>query len=204
LQVFSISAVAPPPGLPPAVFMEILFAILVVALLIAAFAGRRRQKKQWLQEERREESGDWIDKRPGERGTWGPLDQERERERLSIARESRITALAELLRNFAIDRYPGFHQLPDDRLRAYYALARTRATEMIAAMEQLRLNRLEEPPAATSSSDPLSPELKKHLLEFAYHNFPDLLNLDIETLRRFDSVAAGWAGGLLDQIRNGF
>jgi hypothetical protein len=181
--------------------MEMLFGLFVLVILIVGLMSRKREKTKWVREERYEESGDWIDKRPGERGTRGSLDKEREEERHGLTRQGRINDLALLLRTYVFEHYPGFSDLADDRIRLFHTFARSQAARMVAEMEQLRNGSLPEALAAHAPADPFTDALKKHIMDFAYRNFPQLLDLDLGTIRHFDRMAGGWAAETVERVR---
>ena len=104
--------------------MGIAFGIIVLILIILAVWNRRKADKAWVKEERYEDSGAWIDKRAGERGTYGSLDEEMERERLYVSRQNRINELARIIRDFAFEHVDGFHLRSDAEIKTYAAFAR--------------------------------------------------------------------------------
>lgn len=181
--------------------MQILFALFVIALLAIGLYNRKKHKKEWVKEERKDESGDWIDKRAGERGTWGSLDEEMELARKNVARQSRINELTLLVRSFAFEQYPGFHTLSDDQIKKFSVFSRNLSSHIIPALEQIKDGREPEPAPETVSTGAYIPVLKKQILDFAYQNFPDLLNLDLEAIRKFDLLAGKWATSLITQIQ---
>ena len=171
--------------------MAALVGILILVLLIAGLVSRKRRSKAWLQEERYEESGNWIDKRSGERGTWGSLDQEMARERGQLVRQGRVVELADLIRQYAAEQVPGFARLPEEQVRAFRSRTRTEAAQMMTTIEQISQGKIPVPmPAA---GDFQHSALKKQLLDFAYRYYPALLDLDIDTIRQFDLLTGSWA-----------
>src|SRR5438128_2425710 len=99
--------------------MAALIGVLILILLIMGLVSRKRRIKTWVKEERYEESGNWLDKRPGERGTWGSLDQEMARERGQMVRQGRVVELAGLIRQYAATQDPVFANLPEDQNRTF-------------------------------------------------------------------------------------
>ncbi len=171
--------------------MTALIGVLILVLLIMGMVSRKRRIKTWVKEERYEESGHWVDKRPGERGTWGSLDQEMARERGQVVRQGRIVELAELIREYAATHDPSFVNLPEDQNRTFRRYTRDQATQMIVLIEQFSRGKV---PTATPATDAVRPEdLKKRILDFAYHHYPALLDLDIDTIRQFDLLADSWS-----------
>ncbi|MBK9338427.1 MAG: hypothetical protein IPM98_18575 [Lewinellaceae bacterium] len=124
--------------------MEILFGLLILVLITVALLNRRREKKTWLREERYDERGDWVDKRAGERGTYGSLDAEREAERFTLTRQGRINDLALDIRNFAFEHVPGFHERSTAEIKAFTADARDHAAQLLATIEALKTGQIPE------------------------------------------------------------
>ncbi|MFN0014545.1 MAG: hypothetical protein ACKVU2_08350 [Saprospiraceae bacterium] len=182
--------------------MQLLFGFIILALLTAALLLRRRQKKVWLHEERQEESGTWIDKRSGERGTYGSLDAEREAERHALSRQGRINDLALDIRNYAFEHIPGFHGRSDADIRDFTAFARSEAGRVFAAAEAMLTGDIPEASPAANNDDPHAQAVKKRLLDFAYEQFPKLLDLELDAIRQFDRYVAVVSGTLTNKVRN--
>jgi hypothetical protein len=176
--------------------MEILFGLLILVLLAVALLNRRREKKTWLREERYDESGSWIDKRAGERGTYGSLDAEREAERHTLTRQGRINDLALDIRNFAFEHIPGFHERSTADIKAFTTEARDRANQLFSAIEALKTGQIPETPD-TAPDDPRTQALKKCILHFSYEHYPWLLDQDLEAIQQFDRYVAVIAQNLL-------
>lgn len=182
--------------------MQILFGVFILVILVVALYNRRKEKKQWLAEERRDENGGWIDKRAGERGTFGSLDEEMEQARKSVAREGRNGELTQLMREFAFNEYPGFHDLSDEQIKTWNTLARRTAYEAVSRMEELCSGKSNIPvPDGAPSGDAHVAGLKKQMLDFAYLHYPALLDLDLDQIRLFDRLCEKWAAGLIEKIR---
>jgi hypothetical protein len=181
--------------------MEIAFGLLILAIVVVGLINRGRQKRDWLQEERHEESGAWVDKRPGERGTFGSLDRERENERAAIVRQGRVNELGRLVRDYMIEHYPGFHTRSDDQIKTFTVFARSRSGELISVIGELIEGRLPELPVQTSSGALHTPALKKMAMDFSYANFPALLDMDLEAIKMFDRVCGVFAEQILEGIR---
>ena len=171
--------------------MTALIGIFILVLLIMGLVSRKRRTKTWIKEERYEESGHWLDKRPGERGTWGSLDQEMARERGQMVWQGRIVELAGLIRQHAARLDPAFGSLPEDQNQTFRSYTRDQATRMIVLIEQVSQGKV--PTAAPVTDAGRSEDLKKRILDFAYHHYPALLDLDIDTIRQFDLLAASWS-----------
>ncbi len=176
--------------------LGILFGIIILVLLAAGISRRKRSAKAWVKEERYEESGNWIDKRPGERGSWGSLDAEMTRDRQHLVRQGRVVELAELLRKYALAHKPGFGELSEDQVRAFRTYTRTQAAQMIDNIEQIKNGQI---PVSSPVEKAQNAVLKKQILDFAYRQYPALLDLDIDTLRAFDSVVSGWADRTMEK-----
>ncbi|MEQ1745510.1 MAG: hypothetical protein ABMA02_08795 [Saprospiraceae bacterium] len=183
--------------------MQFLFGFLILALLAAALLLRRRQKKVWLHEERHEESGTWIDKRSGERGTYGSLDAERDAERHAITRQGRINDLTLDIRNYAFEHFPGFHARSDAGIRDFTAFVRSEIGRVFAAAEAMLTGDIPEASPVANNDDPHAHALKKRLLDFVYEQCPKLLDLDLDAIRQFDRfvgiVSATLAGKMQSQ-----
>lgn len=176
--------------------MEILFGLLILVLLAVALLNRRREKKTWLREERYDESGSWIDKRAGERGTYGSLDAEREAERHTLTRQGRINDLALDIRNFAFEHIPGFHERSTANIKAFTTEARDRANQLFSAIEALKTGQMPETQDA-APDDPRTQALKKYMLNFSYEHCPWLLDQDLEAIQQLDRYVAVIAQNLL-------
>ncbi|MBL7775732.1 MAG: hypothetical protein JNK89_06990 [Saprospiraceae bacterium] len=177
-----------------------LFGLLILVLLLAGLYYRRQQRRQWVAEERYDDSGAWLDKRSGERGTYGSLDAEREQARNQIAQKGRATELARLWRAYLFDQHPGFNQLTDAEIRRFTDFAREKTARLLADVTALPDGQWPdaEPPA---DDQPHLAALKKIALDFCYANYPKLLDLDLEHLRRLDQLAAAAAAALLNAIK---
>jgi hypothetical protein len=175
--------------------MGIAFGILVLVLLILALWNRRKSDKAWIKEERYDESGVWIDKRAGERGTYGSLDAEMERERLYVSRINRINDLARLIRDFAFEHVEGFHLRSDAEIKNYLLFAKRQAEQCVLAAEQA----LQSPKPTVDSATPEEPaaQLAKNIRAFLFQAYPELLGLDLDVLRALDAEIAKIAAACL-------
>jgi hypothetical protein len=179
--------------------MGILFGLFILVIFFVAFYNRRRQNKSWLKEERHEESGHWIDKRSGERGTYGSLDAIREAERHSLSRQSRIGDAVLDMRNYAFEHFPGFHERSDEQIRAFATAARGQVSQLFDTIDKMKTGLQPEAPETAPADDPHSRALKKMMLDAAYAQFPWLLDLDIETIKQLDRLAGSMAEALIRQ-----
>lgn len=180
--------------------MEIAFGLLVLALIILGLRNRKKEKKEWVKEERYEESGAWIDKRSGERGTYGSLDEEMEANRRYIAQKSKISELALALQSFCFAKRPDFQSLSDRQIKQHLAYCKSE----ISALFDLAENMIKDQAAGIAESDfsPNEPSvaLKKQILNFAFERYPKLLDLEIELIQKFDLAAAHVASKILAEI----
>jgi hypothetical protein len=166
--------------------MEILFGLIVVVLLYWGLRNRKKEKKEWLGEERYDESGAWLDKRAGERGTYGSLDDEMEQARQSISRQGKASELAQRVRTYFFEQHPGFHDLSDAQIRQHITFSKSKTTEFVLFLEKTAKNGHLEDLAPRAA--PPSP-LQKELLSFAFDSFSALLDLPLEDLKKLDSAA---------------
>jgi hypothetical protein len=180
--------------------MQILFGLFVLAILIVGLVNRRKSKKTWIQEERFEESGHWIDKRSGERGTVGSLDREMEANRMSLSRQGRVVELALRIRTFAFEQFPGFHDLTDAHIRQFNEFARLQSALIIPSLELYLDGRPAQAPSTAFDPDEPTAGLKKVILDFAYENYPGLLDGELDDIRQLDQSAGLWASGLTEKI----
>lgn len=182
--------------------MEIAFGLLILAIVVVGLINRGRQKRDWLQEERYDESGAWVDKRSGERGTFGSLDRERETERAAIARQGRVNELGRLVRDHMIEYYPGFHTRSDDQIKAYSAFSRSKASDLIGVIELLNSGQLPKQPDLLPSGTPEIQALKKKMMDYAYSVFPGLLDMEMEAIKTFDRVCGDFAEQMFEGVRS--
>ncbi len=180
--------------------MGIAFGLFVAVILIIALLNRRKQNKTWVKEERRDESGAWVDKRAGERGTYGSLDAEMEEERRNRTQQGQINELSRLIRDYAFEHYPGFHSLSDAQIKEYNAFVKNRVAELQVAISKLPdgvpPDSNEQLPSETSHAL----ALKKLILDFSFEQYPALLDLEIEVIKQFDRMAGNLANTLIEKI----
>lgn len=181
--------------------MDILFALFVVVVLALGLINRKKYKREWVKDERREESGDWIDKRAGERGTWGSLDEEMDSARKNVVREGRVAELTRQIRAYAFEHYPGFNDLSDEQIRHYTAFLRSKTAQLIATIDQLLAGRAPDPAPGPPPTDPHVLAVQRQILEYAYRHYPALLDLGLETIRAFDGLVGRWAEEVMGGIR---
>jgi len=180
--------------------MELVFGLFILIVLVVGLLYRRKQNKTWVQEERYDESGAWVDKRAGERGTFGSLDAEMEAERRNLRRKDQVNELSRLIRNYAIEHYPGFHERSDAQIMAYNNFVKMQAVPFVTMTEQLLAGQKPGAISQPSSDAPHILAIKKMILDFSYRHFPALLDLEIETIREFDRHAEYLAAKLVEKI----
>jgi hypothetical protein len=177
--------------------MEILFAVLVLALLIIGLLNRKKEKKEWLKEERFEESGDWLDKRSGERGTYGSLDEEMEANRAYIAKKGKVSELAQNIQGLLFAQSNDFQTLSDERIKQHLSFCKSEITVFFDQIEAWTSGKQSPTLSPEVPELALQPEIKKLVLDFVFERFPKLLDLEIEQIKQVDQSA----GHLAHRIR---
>ena len=160
--------------------MEFLISLLLITLLVMALRARKKADKTWLQEERYEESGRWLDKRAGERGTYGSLDREMESERTALARETRINGLALLLRDLAAGQASGERK----KIGAF----KPKAQEIITLTEKWLAGSRPPLDGKAPASEEMAAARKKQVLQYLFQEYPKLLELEVGDVRAFDGL----------------
>jgi hypothetical protein len=177
--------------------MEILFGLLVIVLVVLGLRNRKKSKKAWVKEERYEESGDWIDKRSGERGTYGSLDNEMEANRQYIALQRKINESLLAVQALFFAQYPDFQKFSDEKIKQHLAFCKS---EILGLFEQAQLRSRGKQvilkPVELPESELLK-ALKKTLLDASYEHFPQLLDLEIEQIKQYDQATAQVANRIL-------
>ena len=180
--------------------MEIVFGLMVLALIILGLRNRKKRNKTWLKEERFEESGDWIDKRPGERGAYGSLDEEMESNRLKIARQSKINDLVHEIQAWCFENHPDYPFLNEEQLKRHSASCKSMVAGLFDQIEQLLRGREPVIEDGLLPQAALHTGLQKIMLNFAYNHFPKLLDLEIGQIQRFDLLTQTLASRMLSGI----
>lgn len=180
--------------------MEILFGLLVLALLIWGLRSQKKQKKEWVKEERYDDSGAWLDKRTGERGTYGSLDAEMEEDKNKQSKQLKINELAYTIRSYCFEEYPGFVTLGDAETKVCLAFIKTQVAALVAVIEKITAGHESDNPNGPLAIETHSLALKKRVLDFSFDNFPKLLDLEIETIKKFDLVAGVIATSVVAEI----
>lgn len=171
--------------------MGILFGLLVTALLAWGLWSRKKQRVSWTKEERYEESGAWLDKRAGERGTFGSLDAEMEQERGHLRLQADAAELSHLIRSYCFGEYSGLGSLDEKSTRKCLDLIKTQAATIIVTIEKvLETSAVPDLPSQPSADEQHTLTLKKKVLAFSFDRFPKLLDLEIETIQKFDAWTA--------------
>jgi hypothetical protein len=156
--------------------LTLLFGCLVIALLGIGWYRRRQEDRAWYQQERHEESGEWIDKRPGERGTYGSLDREREAERAAVFQAGRTRALAESMCRFLQMSATPLPAAVLQKAGRMMQLAETLATAKMIAL----------PPNVSILEEEQVHALKKHVLDILYDYYPSILDADVQQIQYLD------------------
>lgn len=180
--------------------MEILFGLLVLGLLALGIWNRKKSKSEWIKAERYDESGDWIDKRSGERGTFGSLDEEMESNRKYIAKQAKISELALLVQRYCLEQVLGYQQLEPEKAKRFFAFCKSEADWLFGHVENLTRDQ----PSSISKMDYPPSEhrdrLKKQVLDYSFEHFPQLLELEIEQVKKFDHSAEQLSERTLQEI----
>jgi hypothetical protein len=181
--------------------MEIFIGLLLLALLAWGLRSRKKERTTWLKEERYEESGAWLDKRSGERGTFGSLDDEMEQERRSLRSQSNAKELSHLVRSYCLGAYPGFSSLADEPTQRCLGFIQKQAAAVVGAIEKMLETGAPPPPLSPPQADaPHCLALKKKVLDFSFDRFPKLLDLEIETIKKFDAWTEQIVASILAEI----
>ncbi len=187
--------------------MEIAFGLLVLALIILGLRNRKKEKTAWVKEDRYDESGNWIDKRSsGERGTYGSLDEEMEANRQYIAKQGKISALAQIVQAFCFAQHADYPSLSDEQIKRHLVFCKSEALGLLEQIENLLNGRGISIAETALPADNLRTMLKKQVLNFSYEYFPKLLDVEIEQIKKFDLAAEHLANRVLGEIvrlRNG-
>ena len=182
--------------------MEIAFGLLVLVLIVLGLRNRKKEKKEWVKEERFDESGAWIDKRTGERGTFGSLDEEMEADRQYIARQSKISELALAIQTFCFAHHPDFPNLSDGQVKSHLAFCKSEVAGLVEQIENLTKGRgIAVAEGTFGVNDPWK-TLKKQVLDFSFDRFPKLLDLEIEQIQKFDLATEHLAKKVLGEIKH--
>jgi hypothetical protein len=175
-----------------------LFAVFLMVILGIALYRRRLDRRTWVRAERREERGDWLDKRRGERGTYGSLDDEMELARQSVARQGRTMEWVRLIRDYLFEHHNGFHRLSDEQLRTWSAIQKTAAVHALDIVDRYRGGKSMPPPPIDPSADSGTMALK--MLDFLYREYPDLLEREVEQLKELDAWTRFWAAESIGRL----
>jgi len=177
--------------------MEIIFAIAVLALLAIGLLNRKKQKKEWVKEERFEESGDWLDKRSGERGTYGSLDEEMEANRLYIAKKSKVSELALSIQAAIFAQSVDFQKLNQDQIKSHLAFCKAEIAGLFELFDQWMNGKQVATPKQMPPESEFHAPLKKLVMDFSFERFPKLLDLEIEEIQKVDLSAAEMVSKIL-------
>ena len=180
--------------------MEIAFGLLILVLIVLGLRNRKKEKKEWVKEERYDESGAWMDKRPGERGTYGSLDEEMDANRIYIAKQSKVSELALAVQSFCFAQHPDYQALSTEKLKSHLAFCKSEIDVFFDQIEALTNGKTVPISTAALPSDDLLLALKKRLLDFSFERFPKLLDLEIEAIQKADLAAGQVAYKILNKI----
>jgi len=180
--------------------MEILFGLLVIGLLVLGIWNRKKSKRAWLEAERYDDSGVWIDKRSGERGTFGSLDEEMESNRKYIAKQARVSELARIVQNFCFEQVPNYQQLTPEKAKRFFAFCKSEADWLIGHVENLTRDQPGNISKIDYQQSELRDNLKKHVLNYSFEHFPQLLEIEIEQVKKFDHCAEQLSERTLQEI----
>jgi hypothetical protein len=164
--------------------MGIYFGIAILILLILGLRLRKKEAKEWTKEDLKDEGGEWIERRSGDRGTYGSFDRANEAARQEIHHQAQINELALLFRTWFFDHYPGYHQLDEKTLREHTLYCKSEAYLYIGMIDNMLKGVMPAP------LDPLPANGNKHfaelILHYIYDSFPALLDMEIEDIRSLD------------------
>ncbi len=167
--------------------MEIIFGIIIMVLLVWGLINRKKGKTAWIKEERFEESGSWIDKRSGERGTYGSLDDEMEANRQYISLQGKVSELAQSIQSLLSKQLPEFQTKTHDDLKRHFSLIKSELLDYFIQCQGLIKGKSVRQTPQVHALHPLASDLKKSVLNYSYQHFPELLQLDIEILKQLDA-----------------
>lgn len=170
------------------------FGVTILVLLLLGLYQRYKSGKAWKKEEIREDSGEWIERRSGERGTYGSLDREREAERREIRHQSQINELALLFRTWFFERYPGYHALDKKTIDEHIIYCKSEAYVYINMIDQMLRGVIPEP--ADAPVAPGNQLFGEMILHYVYDSFPALLDMEIEDIKRLDAQTLALAARL--------
>ncbi len=176
----------------------ILFGLLILVLVVIALWRRKQETEAWLRDERYDESGSWLDKRSGERGTYGHLDAEQEAERFALSRQGRIADLSIAIRNYCLEHLPALQRQNDAVVLAFSRQTRRQLEHFFDLVERARQGyQLPTPPKTPEA--PHAVALKKQILNTAFEQYPWLLDWDIPQLKHLDACALALAHELIER-----
>jgi hypothetical protein len=154
--------------------------------LVWGLVNRKKRKTAWINEERFEESGSWIDKRSGERGTYGSLDDEMEANRQHISLQSKVSELAQSIQSEMSKQLPEFQTKTHDDLKRHFSLIKSELLDFFVQCQGLLKGKSVRQIPKNHALNPLATHLKKSVLNYSYQHFPELLQLDIKILKQLD------------------
>jgi uncharacterized lipoprotein NlpE involved in copper resistance len=168
--------------------LPIIIAVSIVVLLVVGFQNRKKEKKAWLREERYEDSGEWLDKRAGERGTYGRVDREMETDRKQAFREGQILELAKQLANWS-----GLAETKN------WVFLKEKALEIMDLAEKTMASKSTPTPLSDISGESAT-ALKKQILAWLYANTSLLERAEIEQIRDLDAAVERVAASVVRHV----
>lgn len=181
--------------------MEYVFGLLVLALLILGLRSRRKSNKAWVKEERYEESGDWLDKRSGERGTYGSLDEEMEANRAHIAQQGKISATALAIQSICFAQVAGFQDFDQKKITQHLAFCKSETKALFEQVDVLLRGQTIGVAERDLPPDALRDTVKKRVLDDCFVHFPRILDLEIEQIQWLDRAAAQLSERVLNETK---
>ena len=164
--------------------MGIYFGIAILVLLILGLRLRKKEAKVWTKEELKDEGGEWIERRSGDRGTYGSFDRANEAARQEIHHQAQINELALLFRTWFFDHYPGYHQIAEKTLREHTLYCKSEAYLYIQMIDKMLRGDIPSPPDSLPEQG--NKRFAELILHFVYDCFPALLDMEIEDIRALD------------------
>ena len=162
--------------------------------------NRKKSKKDWIKEERYEESGNWIDKRSGERGTYGSLDEEMEANRLYISRQRKISETTQAVQGILFTQHPYYQDLSIENQKKHHSFFKAEIADLFDRVESLKPGKPLLPEAPILPANELRTLLKKQILAYSFEAFPELLDLEIEEIKKLYDFADQIAERILVKI----
>ena len=181
--------------------MEILFGLLVIVLLVVGLRARKKSRHEWKKEERFEERGDWIDKRSGERGTYGSLDDEMESNRQYIAQKAKVSELSMAVQRSLYAEKEAYNILEKKALTQHLDGIKREIGHLFAQIQAAQSGLPLPVPNSLRLQDALTGRIKKQILDFCFETFPYLLDWEIADIQKLDQICDFTAHSILTAKR---